>query len=338
MNKNKKVLLAGATTVLVGAAIYKHITSKQNALPAEIWTTADIPDLTGKVIIITGANSGIGYEAAKEFVRKGAQTILACRNLEKAQAALDQIQAEIPGGQAEIMRLDLASLTSVRQFADQFTDQYNRLDVLLNNAGIMMVPYDTTEDGYERQFGTNHLGHFALTGLLIDLLVETPSSRVINVSSTAHWFGKMDFDHLMYDGGKKYSPPGAYGRSKLANLLFTYELERRFEAIGANTIAVAAHPGTSETNLGVHLQEHWVYKFLRPITDRMSQSAAMGALPIIRAAVDLSVQGGQYFGPDGPIGMKGYPVMVSSNKASHNLEDAQQLWEVSEELTGVKYL
>jgi NAD(P)-dependent dehydrogenase (short-subunit alcohol dehydrogenase family) len=310
------------------------------------WTTDNIPDLTGKVIIVTGANSGLGYEAAKEFARKGAQTIMACRDMNKAQAALAQIQVEIPHAPAEIMQLDLASLQSIHRFAEAFTEKYDRLDVLLNNAGIMMPPmsrYDTTEDGFERQFGINHLGHFALTGVLIDLLRRTPGSRVVNVSAVVHHAGKMDFDNLMYENGRGYSPTRAYCRSKLANLLFTYELQRRFEAAGVNAIAVAAHPGGSDTNLYRYITGKWWGRLLRPVLNRPAlnrifmQSAAMGALPSIRAATDPNVTGGQYYGPGGLLGVKGYPVVAKSNKASHNKADAQQLWRVSEELTGVRY-
>ena len=333
----KKVLLGGTAAVLAGAAIYKYVQS-QNSLPAEIWTTADIPDLTGKVVIVTGANSGIGFEAAKEFARKGAQTILACRSLEKAQVALDQIQSEIPGAPVEIMALDLASLTSVHTFAAQFKANYDHLDVLLNNAGIMMVPYGLTEDGFERQFGTNHLGHFALTGLLIDLLTNTQDSRVVNVSSSGHRFGQMDFDNLMFKDGEGYSPMSAYGRSKLANLLFTCELQRRFEAAGVSTIATAAHPGVSDTNLAGHMFDRWHVEFLKPAMGWFLQSAAMGALPSLRAAVDSNVSGGEYFGPQGPRESRGYPVIVESSETSHNLEDARQLWAISEKLTGVRYL
>jgi len=338
MKQNKKIFLAGAVAAVAGAGIYKYAKSKQNTLPAEIWTTANMPDLTGKVVIITGANSGIGYEATKEFARKGAKTILACRSMEKAQAALDQIRAEIPDAQVEIMYLDLANLESVRKFANQFKAKYEHLDVLLNNAGIMMVPYGTTEDGFELQLGTNHLGHFALTGLLIDPLANTPDARVVNVSSNGHRFGEMDFGNLMFANGQGYSPMGAYGRSKLANLLFTYELQRRFEAMGVNAMATAAHPGMSDTNLANHMFERWHLEFLEPVAGWFTQSAAMGALPSIRAAVDPDVTGGEYFGPGGPKERAGYPVVVQSNEASHNVEDAQKLWEVSEDLTGVRYL
>ena len=301
------------------------------------WTVNDMPDLTGKVIVVTGANSGIGFEAAKEFARRGAQTIMACRSMDKAQAALDQIQAEIPNAPAEIMQLDLASQKSVRQFADAFKAKYDRLDVLANNAGIMMVPYGVTEDGFERQFGTNHLGHFALTGLLIDLLIKTPGARVVNVSSNAHRSGVMNFDNLMYENGDGYSPMGAYGRSKLANLLFTKELQRRFDAQDVNALALSAHPGISTTNLAAHMTNRWYIKILMPLFGWMMQSAAMGALPTIRAAVDTAVTGGDYFGPKGSGERSGYPVVVQANDAAHNSADAQKLWQISEELTGVRY-
>jgi len=301
------------------------------------WTTNDIPDLTGKVIIVTGANSGIGYEAALEFARKGGRTILACRSMDKAQAALSQIQAQVPNAQAEIMQLDLASQASIHAFAEAFNTNYDRLDLLINNAGIMMVPYGTTEDDFERQFGTNHLGHFALTGLLMDRILATPGARVVNISSTGHRMGSMDFDNLMYAQGEGYSPSRAYGRSKLANLLFTYELQRRFEALGADAMATAAHPGGSNTNLANHMQDRLLFKILMPISARMMQSAAMGALPTLRAAVDPQAQGGDYFGPGGFMEQRGYPVKVESNKDSHSAEDARRLWSVSEQLTGITY-
>ena len=335
---NKK-MIGGLAAVLASIGIYRVINARQNsaAVSHKQWTTANMPDLTGKVIIVTGANSGIGFEAAKAFARKGANTILACRSMDKAQAALAEIQAEIPSANAEIMWLDLASQASIRQFAEAFKAKYDRLDILVNNAGIMMVPYGTTTDGFERQFGTNHLGHFALTGLLIALLLNTPGSRVVNVSSNGHRMGKMEFDNLNYEGGTGYSPMRAYGRSKLANLLFTYELQRRFDALGASAMALAAHPGGSNTNLGNHLQDRWAFKLLAPLFERMIQSAAMGALPTLRAAVDPTATGGQYYGPNGFLEQGGYPVVVQSNKASHNVEDARHLWQQSEQLAGVSF-
>jgi NAD(P)-dependent dehydrogenase (short-subunit alcohol dehydrogenase family) len=201
----------------------------------------------------------------------------------------------------------------------------------------MNPPFGKTVDGFESQFGTNHLGHFALTGLLIDLLLETPGSRVVNVSSKGHRFGTMDFEDLMYEDGQGYSPVRAYGRSKLANILFTNELQRRYEAVGADAIAVAAHPGLSSTNLADHLIDKWYVKPMMLLEPLTFQDATMGALPMIRAAVDPDVQGGQYYGPGGFMEQRGYPVLVQSSDASHNFADAQQLWQVSEELTGVRY-
>jgi NAD(P)-dependent dehydrogenase (short-subunit alcohol dehydrogenase family) len=300
------------------------------------WTAADIPDLTGKVVLVTGANSGIGFEAAKEFAHHGAHTVLACRSLENAEAALGQLQAELPAAAAEIMLLDLASLDSVKGFAAEFTEQNHRLDVLVNNAGIMMNPYARTSDGFESQFGTNHLGHFALTGLLFDRLLTTPNSRVVTVSSGGHRMGKMDFENLMFEQGG-YSPARAYGRSKLANLLFTYELHRRLNAVGADVKALAAHPGGSDTNLGRHLEDRPFFKLWGPMMSRFAQSAAMGALPTLRAAVDPEAVGGQYFGPGGWLEQRGHPVLVASNDASHDETDARRLWAVSAELTGVHF-
>jgi NAD(P)-dependent dehydrogenase (short-subunit alcohol dehydrogenase family) len=334
----RKTLVKATLGLVAGIGLYKYVSSKRANDAGPVWTTANMPDLSGKVIVVTGANSGIGFEAAKEFARKGAQVILACRNMEKAQAALDELKAELPHAQAEIMQLDLASQASVHHFANEFLSRYDRLDILVNNAGIMMVPYGTTEDGFERQLGTNHLGHFALTGLLIDRLLATPGSRVVNVSSSAHQMGSMDFANLNYEDGVGYSPQGAYGRSKLANLLFTYELQRRYDAAGVDAMAVAAHPGISETNLGAHLYDRWYFKPLVPFMGQLLQGADMGALPTLRAAVDPTVAGGDYYGPDGFMEQRGYPVQVSSSAASHNRDDAAQLWQLSEEMTGVHYL
>ena len=236
-----------------------------------------------------------------------------------------------------VKELDLADLKSVTDFAASFKKENKQLDVLLNNAGIMMVPYGLTKDGFEKQIGTNHLGHFALTGLLLDLLKATPKSRVVNVSSMAHKSGVMDTDNLLYENGKDYSPIKAYGRSKLANLLFTYELQRFFEKNKIDTIAVAAHPGVSDTNLFNHAAPKWLMNLLRPLFLFMIQPASMGALPEIRAAVDADVKGAQYYGPDGKREMKGFPVVVESTNASHNEEDARKLWELSEKLTGVSF-
>lgn len=302
------------------------------------WTIIDIPDLTGKVILITGGNSGLGIESAKAFVNKGAEVIITSRSEEKGKKALAEIKNEIPDANITIMLLDLMDLKSVQSFADEFMNKYNRLDVLMNNAGIMMTPYKLSADGFESQMATNHLGHFVLTGLLIDLITKTPDSRIINVSSLAHKFGKMDFDDLFFSDSRKYSPRKAYGRSKLANLLFTYELQRRFDEKNIKTIAVAAHPGASHTNLGNHLVGSFMYKILWPLAKIATQKPADGAKSQIRASVDTNVKGGEYYGPGGFMQMAGRPVIVKSTKKSHNIELAKKLWEKSQKAGKIEYL
>ena len=301
------------------------------------WTIQNIPALTGKVVIVTGGNSGLGYESVKAFAMKDAEVILASRSLEKGEEARSAILQAVPEGKIQVMQLDLGDLESVRAFAADFKKKHKRLDILLNNAGIMMTPYFKTKDGFEGQFGTNHLGHFALTGLLFDLIQITPGSRIVNVSSGAHRNGVMDFDNLLYEDGKGYTPSKAYGRSKIANLLFTYELQRKLEASGSDTIALAAHPGLAMTNLARHMEGRLLFKILIPLFKRMAQDQAMGALPQLRASVDPGVKGSEYYGPDGKREWKGYPVVVQSNEASHNRQDAARLWEESERLTGVKF-
>ena len=303
----------------------------------ENWTAEYIPDLDGKVIIVTGGNSGLGFCSVKSFAEKSAKVILASRSKENGEKAKAEILTEVPGGKIEVAELDLADLKSVRRFAKNFQQNHSRLDVLLNNAGIMTTPYFTTKDNFEGQVGTNHLGHFALTGLLYPLLKKTPKSRVVNVSSMAHKYGKMKFSNLLFEKGKCYSPIKAYGRSKLANLLFTYELQRFFELNKTDGISVAAHPGVSQTNLVRHLKNKLFFKILYPVFKFMIQDAEVGALPQIRASVDPHVKGGEYYGPSGFMELKGFPVRVSSNGASHNAEDARKLWEVSEKLTGVNF-
>jgi NAD(P)-dependent dehydrogenase (short-subunit alcohol dehydrogenase family) len=301
------------------------------------WTMDKSPNLDGKVVIITGANSGIGFEATRALLKQGAEVVLASRDPKKAQDALVALQQELPQAKSDFIPLDLANLDSVRVFVDQFKSKYDRLDVLLNNAGIMMVPYGQTDDGFEKQLGINHLGHFALTGLLIDLLLDTPNSRIVNISSNAHYGGKMDFSDLFYESGG-YTPTGAYGRSKLANLLFTYELQRRLEARGSDTLALAAHPGISATRLADHFVNRNFTWLVQGMMKLFFQDAAMGALPGLRAALDPEARGGEYYGPDGKGERSGYPVVVSSTEAAQNQQDAAKLWEVSEELTGIKYL
>ena len=299
------------------------------------WTTENIPDLTEKVIIVTGGNSGLGYESVKAFAQKGAVVILASRSLEKGEAAKNNIGNV--KGKIEVMQLDLMDFASINTFAETFKKKYKRLDVLLNNAGIMTTPYFLTKDGLEAQNGTNHFGHFALTCRLFDLIKNTPKSRVVNVSSMAHKQGKINFDNLLFEAGKGYSPIKSYGRSKLMNLLFTYELQRKFEDEGIDSIAVAAHPGVSNTNLFQYLEGKLIYKIFKPLMLPFFQEKDMGALPQIRAAVDTNVMGAEYYGPDGFNEMKGFPVLVQSNKASHNVADAKKLWEISEKITWLKF-
>jgi len=302
----------------------------------EKWTADDIPDLTGMVAVVTGASSGIGFEAAKELARKGAETVLACRSPERGQAALDAILAEVPSAKAEVMLLDLASLASIERFATEFTERYSRLDVLANNAGIMAVPYGKTEDGFERQVGTNHLGHFALTGRLLDALLATPGARVVNVSSLGHKRGGVDFDNLLYEKGG-YSGWPAYFRTKLLNLLFTHELQRRFEGAGVEAYALAAHPGFTATNLTFEYADSLHIGWFFRLANTFMQSAHMGALPTLRAATDPAATGGQYYGPGGLLEQRGHPVLVQASAASRSEADARRLWEMSEELTGVRY-
>ncbi|HUM88959.1 MAG TPA: oxidoreductase [Prolixibacteraceae bacterium] len=304
---------------------------------AKNWTFENIPDLQGKTIIVTGGNSGLGYESVKAFALKGATVVLACRNLAKGEKAKNEILKANPSGEIKVMQLDLASLASVEAFAKKFANEHKQLHVLLNNAGIMATPNVKTVDGFEAQLGTNYLGHYALTGHLLPLLKATSKSRVVNVSSLAHKGGKIDFNDLMFEKGRKFKPMRAYAQSKLANLLFAYQIQRFFEANNIDCIAVAAHPGGSNTRLAGHLETNRFVEAISKIARGAMQPAAKGALPQIRASVDPNVKGGDYFGPHGLGELFGYPVLVKSNAASHNEENARKLWEVSEKLTGVKY-
>jgi NAD(P)-dependent dehydrogenase (short-subunit alcohol dehydrogenase family) len=295
------------------------------------WTTADIPDQTGRTAVVTGANTGLGYETATALAAKGAHVVLAVRNIEKGKAAADLIARAHPGASVAIQELDLTSLESIRSAADQLRSDHDSIDLLINNAGVMFTPKSTTKDGFELQFGTNHLGHFALTNLLLDRVLAAPGSRVVTVSSVGHRFARngINFDDLQSE--RNYSRVGAYGQAKLANLLFTYELQRRLQA--TNTIAVAAHPGGSRTELTRNLPP--VLAAVTRLAEPLFQSAEMGALPSLRAATDPGVLGGQYYGPDGFGEQRGYPKVVSSSKVSHDAEAQRRLWAVSEELTSV---
>ena len=293
------------------------------------WTTADIPDQTGRVAVITGANTGLGFETAAALAEHGAHVVLAVRNLDKGKDAATLISRRSPNASVALQELDLTSLDSIRTAADQLRSDNDRIDLLINNAGVMMTPKSTTKDGFELQFGTNHLGHFAFTGLLLDRLLPVPGSRIVTVSSIGHRVGRIRFDDLQSE--RSYGRMRAYGRSKLANLLFTYELERRL--VGLNTIAVAAHPGSSSSELSRNVPP-LVQALFTPLE---LQGADMGALPTLRAATDPGVLGGQYFGPDGFAEMRGYPKVVASSGRSHDVDLQRRLWAVSEELTGVAY-
>jgi NAD(P)-dependent dehydrogenase (short-subunit alcohol dehydrogenase family) len=301
-------------------------------MPTRKWTTADIPDQTGRTAVITGANTGLGYEAAAALAAKGATVVLAVRNLDKGNDAARRIEQDTVGAQVELQELDLTSLDSVRAAADDLKANYPAIDLLINNAGVMFTPKATTNDGFELQFGTNHLGHFALTGLLLDRVLESPGSRIVTVSSTGHrLIDAIRFDDLQWDRG--YNRYRAYGQSKLANLLFTYELQRRLA--GRTTIATAAHPGGSNTELTRNLP--FAIRGVAAVFAPLMQGADMGALPTLRAATDPDVVGGQYFGPDGWAEQRGHPKLVPSNAASHDVDAQRRLWSVSEELTKVVY-
>jgi NAD(P)-dependent dehydrogenase (short-subunit alcohol dehydrogenase family) len=297
------------------------------------WTTANIPDQTGRTAVITGANTGLGYETAAALAAKGAHVVLAVRNLDKGEAAATLIGRRTPGASVAVQELDLTSLDSIRTAAEELRSKHDTFDLLINNAGVMFTPKSTTKDGFELQFGTNHLGHFAFTGLLLDRVLAVPGSRVVTVSSVGHRFARsgINFDDLQWE--KDYGRVGAYGQAKLANLLFTYELQRRLQ--GTKTIAAAAHPGGSRTELTRNLPTFVgaVTKLVEPLF----QSADMGALPTLRAATDPGVIGGQYFGPDGFGEQRGYPKVVASSRASHDIDAQRRLWTVSEELTGVTF-
>ncbi|HEX3898654.1 MAG TPA: oxidoreductase [Mycobacteriales bacterium] len=301
------------------------------------WTAADIPDQSGKVAVITGANSGLGYHTALELARRGARVVVASRSDVRGKEAVARIIAEVPDSDLDLRSLDLANLANIRTFADGVASSYPSIDLLINNAGVMAIPRSTTVDGFEMQFGTNHLGHFALTGHLLPNLLGTPGARIVTVSSTAHKPGHINFDDLMAE--QRYRKWNVYSNTKLANLLFTYELQRKLAAAGSSVIAVAAHPGTSATNLvTVSAQDNLIKRIVMPAGARLiSQSAAKGALPQLYAATAADVQGGEYFGPNGIAESFGYPKRVDSIPESKDLEVAARLWSVSEGLTGVTY-
>jgi NAD(P)-dependent dehydrogenase (short-subunit alcohol dehydrogenase family) len=297
------------------------------------WTTNDIPDQTGRIAVVTGANTGLGLETAKALATKGAHVVLAVRNLDKGKDAAAAIAAVTPSADISLQELDLSSLESVRTAAAELRTAHDRIDLLINNAGVMYTPKLHTQEGFELQFGTNHLGHFAFTGLLLDRLLEAPGSRIVTVSSVGHRIrAAIHFDDLQWE--RSYSSVGAYGQAKLANLLFTYELQRRLT--GKPTIAAAAHPGFSDTELMRNMPTP-IRQAVELVAPLISQSPAMGALPTLRAATDPAARGGQYYGPSGLFETRGYPKVVSSSRQSHDEALQSRLWTVSEELTRVAY-
>jgi NAD(P)-dependent dehydrogenase (short-subunit alcohol dehydrogenase family) len=301
------------------------------------WTAADIPDQTGRTVVITGANSGLGLRSAQALAAKGAQVVMACRNAAKAAAALEEVQAAATGP-VEVVALDLASLSSVRECATALGERFDHVDVLMNNAGIMAVPRGTTEDGFERQLGTNHLGHFALTGLLLPTLLAASEPRVVTVSSNAHKFGRMHFDDLFFEH-HRYFRWRAYGQSKLANLLFSGELQRRASEHHTSLTAVAAHPGYAATNLtsGPATGAAVLKPFLALGDKLVGQPDHMGALPQLYAATMPDVMADDYWGPDAFREQRGYPRRVGRTSQAHDADAAARLWARSRELTGVTY-
>jgi NAD(P)-dependent dehydrogenase (short-subunit alcohol dehydrogenase family) len=300
------------------------------------WSESDVPDQSGRIAIVTGANSGLGFNTARVLAARGAHVALAVRDTDKGNAAAAQIIGTAPRADLKVQPLDLSSLQSVRTAAEELRAAYPRIDLLINNAGVMYVPTrQLTKDGFEMQFGTNHLGPFALTGLLLDHLLPVPGSRVVMVASVAHRIrAAIHFDDLQWE--RSYDRVAAYGQSKLSNLLFTYELQRRLAAKNEPTIAVAAHPGFSDTELMRHLPGPIlpVWNLIAPLVTNTPEA---GALPSLLAATDPSVQGGQYWGPDGIGEIMGHPKLVKSSTQSHDEDLQRRLWAVSEELTGVSF-
>jgi NAD(P)-dependent dehydrogenase (short-subunit alcohol dehydrogenase family) len=301
------------------------------------WTADDIPDQSGRVAIVTGANGGLGYVTSRELARHGARVVVCARDEVRGKEAIARLIADVPDADVELRSLNMADLSSIRTFADGIQASYPAIDLLVNNAGVMAISRKETADGFEMQFGTNHLGHFALTGLLLPLLVNQPGARVVTVSSNAHKPGRIDFDDIMHE--RHYRRWRVYSASKLANLLFTFELQRRLSAIDSPLMSVAAHPGTAATNLvrpgsqGNPIKQVvmtlgvWV----------VGQSEAQGALPQLYAATAPEVRGGEFYGPNGIAENRGYPKQVGSSAASKDTETARRLWQLSEELTGVSY-
>jgi len=300
----------------------------------ERWDAGDIPDQGGRLAVVTGANSGLGLVTARELARHGARVVLACRNRERGEAALKEVTEAASGPAPELEELDLADLSSVRSFADRLAAGGEELDLLINNAGVMAPPRRRTVDGFELQFGTNHLGHFALTKLLLPLMEGREDARVVTLSSTAHRMGRIAFDNL--NGDRRYFRWNAYGQSKLANLLFALELDRRLRARGSTVKSLAAHPGYATTNLQSAAAPAFDRVVMKMTDAVVGQSGEMGALPVLYAATEPGLEGGTYAGPDGIGEQRGHPKIVDPNRAARDEGSARRLWDVSEELTGVR--
>ncbi len=300
------------------------------------WNISKAPPQKGKTAIVTGANAGLGFETTLGLAQKGAKVIMACRNIAKAEKAKAAILKKVPDGDIAVMEIDLSKLKSVRNFAKAFLKKYDALHLLINNAGVMIPPYEKTEDGFELQMGANYFGHFLLTGLLLETIMQTPESRVVSLSSLAHKAGDIHFDNLHWETG--YVKMKAYRQSKLACLIFAFELQRRLDKVGSSTLSVAAHPGISNTELGKHIPK-LMYLLFRPLASFYIQKPEHGALPTLMAALGTEVKGGDYYGPTGNSQeTKGPPGLARSKSKARNEEMGKRLWSVSEELTGVKIL
>jgi len=295
------------------------------------WSIDQVPSQVGKIAIVTGANSGIGYKITIGLIKKGFEVVMACRNMQKAEEAKAKILQQYPRANINLMKIDTSSLKEVKKFANQFQTHYQNLHLLINNAGIMMSPYKLSDDGFENQFATNYIGHFALTGLLLPIITSTDGSRIINLSSLSYKWSEILFDDFHFKKG--YSKTKAYGQCKRACLMFAFELQRRLSAAGYNTLSIAAHPGLSKTNL-----DQYYPALIRPLGNLFLQPAAMGALPILYAALDKNLKGGEFIAPDGFQQMRGYPIQVDADEYSHKKEVAQRLWTESEKMTNVFYL
>lgn len=302
------------------------------------WTQQDIPDLTGKVIVITGANSGLGFECSKTFAQKGATVVMTARSIKKGENARADILKAHPDADVDLMQLDVGDLSSVRDFVAAFKAKYDRLDILLNNAGVMAIPRQETADGFEMQLGVNHLGHFALTGLLLDVIVNTPNARIHNVTSSANYTGTINFDDLM--GKKEYGRWAAYGQSKLANVFFTFELQKRLANAGYDTIVNTSHPGFVLGNLQANSVEQsdtrleaLMYRLIQPI---LAQDIKMGVLPMLFGMTAEAAKGGAFYGPRW-FNARGYPDEKKANSEAYDEAACKRFWEISEQLTGVTY-